>query len=413
VRWLGLFARLVVGGVWIVAGVLKISDPTESVRAVRAYDLLPESLVPLVGHGLPVLEIVLGLALVVGLLTRWAAVVSAIVLIAFIVGISSAWARGLQIECGCFGGGGPTRDATSSYPWEIARDVGLLLLAGFLVWRPRTPFSLDERLLPVVPPVVPRTADAGAGGARGARTRASQRAAEIRREAAAADQRRRNLVVGLGAAAAMLAVVVVGSSVQAGRDVTGTPSQVPSGTVDTYAFAHGAKHPSTVVDVYEDFMCPYCGQFEKLSEGLVQRYADRGVQFRYHVIAFLDRASTTQYSTRAASALGVVLDTTGPAAAKRFHDELYAQQPQEGSAGLSDGQLVQLAVQAGAQESAVKQGIDDHQYAQWAANANDAASKAGVNGTPTVLVGGKQVGGADVPAIVQTLGQELASATSS
>ena len=56
-------------------------------------------------------------------------------LAAFIIGIASAWARGLQIECGCFGGGGTVEDATSKYPWEIARDVGLLLLSGALVIR--------------------------------------------------------------------------------------------------------------------------------------------------------------------------------------------------------------------------------------------------------------------------------------
>jgi protein-disulfide isomerase len=253
----------------------------------------------------------------------------------------------------------------------------------------------------------------GSGGSRGTRTRASQRAAEIRREAAAADQRRRNLVATFAVAGALLAVVLVGTSVQAGRDLTGTTSRVPAGTVDTYAFAYGAKSPSTVVDVYEDFMCPYCGQFEKLSKGLVQQYAGRGVQFRYHVIAFLDRASTTQYSTRAANALGVVLDTAGPGAAKKFHDELYAQQPAEGSAGLSDAKLVQLAVQAGAKQSAVQQGIDDREFAHWVLNATDAASKAGVNGTPTLLVDGARVGGADIPSMVQELSKELASATSS
>ena len=71
-----------------------------------------------------------------GLLTRGAAVVSALLFVAFIVGIASAWARGIEIECGCFGGGGADAGASSTYPWEIARDVGLLLLSLFLVWLP-------------------------------------------------------------------------------------------------------------------------------------------------------------------------------------------------------------------------------------------------------------------------------------
>lgn len=144
--WIGLVARLVTGGVWLVAGALKLPDPEASVRAVRAYDLLPEAVVPAVGYGLPVVEVIVGFCLIVGMLTRPMAVVSSLLFVAFIIGISAAWARGLQIDCGCFGGGGYAADATSKYPWEIARDVGLLALSLWLVVRPRSRFSLDSRL---------------------------------------------------------------------------------------------------------------------------------------------------------------------------------------------------------------------------------------------------------------------------
>ena len=147
VRWVALLARLVTGGVWIVAGALKLPDPAGSVRAVRAYDLLPESVVPFVGHLLPVLEVTVGACLVLGLLTRAAGVLSCLLFLAFIVGIAAAWARGLQIDCGCFGGGGYREDAAEQYPWEIARDVGLLALSALLVLRPSTPLSLDRLLL--------------------------------------------------------------------------------------------------------------------------------------------------------------------------------------------------------------------------------------------------------------------------
>jgi len=147
-RWWGLVARLVVGGVWIAAALAKLPDPSASVRAVRAYDLLPEGVVPTVGHTLPILELVVGACLVLGLLTRPMSFVSALLFLAFVVGISAAWARGLQIDCGCFGGGGFDADATSKYPWEIARDVGLLALSALLVWRPRTPWSADGLLFP-------------------------------------------------------------------------------------------------------------------------------------------------------------------------------------------------------------------------------------------------------------------------
>lgn len=144
--WMGLIARLVVGGVWVVAGALKVGEPAASVRAVRAYDLLPESVVPTIGHLLPMLEVIIGVCLVLGLLVRPMAAISALLFVAFIIGIASAWARGLQIDCGCFGGGGYSSNATEEYPWEIARDVGLLVASLFLVWRTRTKLALDNVL---------------------------------------------------------------------------------------------------------------------------------------------------------------------------------------------------------------------------------------------------------------------------
>jgi uncharacterized membrane protein YphA (DoxX/SURF4 family) len=147
--WIGLVARLVVGAVWIVAGVLKLPDPAGSVRAVRAYQLLPEAVVPTVGYVLPIVEVVVGALLVLGLLTRGSAVVSLVLFAAFIFGISWAWSQGLQIECGCFGGGGTKEGASDEYPGEIARDVGLLALSAYLIWRPRTRLAADSYLFPL------------------------------------------------------------------------------------------------------------------------------------------------------------------------------------------------------------------------------------------------------------------------
>ncbi len=146
--WLGLIARLVTGGVWIVAGALKVTDPASSIAAVRAYELLPGSLVEPVGTTLPAVELVVGLALVVGAFTRGAAAVSALLFAAFIIGIASVWARGIEIDCGCFGGGGPKEDAASSYPWEIARDIALLAASCYLVVVRRTRFAVDNLLFP-------------------------------------------------------------------------------------------------------------------------------------------------------------------------------------------------------------------------------------------------------------------------
>ena len=145
-EWLGLLARLATGGVWIVAGAVKLPDPAQSVAAVRAYQLLPSSIVPTVGQLLPVIEVVVGVCLVLGVLTRGAAVVSALLFVAFVVGIASVWARGINIDCGCFGGGGADPDAASQYPWEIARDVALLAASLFVAWLPSTRLALDSAL---------------------------------------------------------------------------------------------------------------------------------------------------------------------------------------------------------------------------------------------------------------------------
>lgn len=159
--WFGLVARLVTGGVWIAAGALKLPHLDDSVRAVRAYDLLPEAVVPTVGQLLPVLEVVVGLCLVLGVFVRGASVVSALLFVAFIIGISSAWARGLSIDCGCFGGGGEIPDAAAKYPGEIARDVGLLALSTWLVVRPRSRLALETVLFPSTTDTDPTTEDEG------------------------------------------------------------------------------------------------------------------------------------------------------------------------------------------------------------------------------------------------------------
>ncbi len=149
-RWAGTLLRLVVGGVWIAAGVIKLPAPEASVTAVRAYQLLPLGTTTFIGHLLPILEIAVGVLLVLGLFTRVAAVVSTLLQLAFIVGIASVWIRHIPINCGCFGDGGATSwaQARSSYPWEIARDTGLLLASLFLVVRSRTRVAVDGLLFP-------------------------------------------------------------------------------------------------------------------------------------------------------------------------------------------------------------------------------------------------------------------------
>ena len=148
-RWTGLAARLVLAGVFLAAGGAKVGDLAASVRAVHAYDLLPYTASKVVGATLPFVEIAVGLLLLVGFATRLAAAVSAALMLVFVGGIASVWARGLRIDCGCFGGGGElAADRSPSYGWEIARDVALLAMAGYLLFRPASRFALDNAFIP-------------------------------------------------------------------------------------------------------------------------------------------------------------------------------------------------------------------------------------------------------------------------
>jgi uncharacterized membrane protein YphA (DoxX/SURF4 family) len=140
--WLATGARLLVGGVLVVAGALKLPDPAAAVRAVRAYRLLPESLVAPAAFGLPVVEIAVGLALIAGVFVRTAAIAASLLLVVYIGAVASAWARGLQIDCGCFGGGGAVAAGRTDYPAEVAREVGLLVVALALARWPTSRLAL-------------------------------------------------------------------------------------------------------------------------------------------------------------------------------------------------------------------------------------------------------------------------------
>ena len=144
-------ARLVLGVVLLVAGGIKVADPVTSEQAVAAYQLLPHALVTPIGWGLPFLEMALGLLLLVGYGTRIAAAIAGVLMVLFIAAVGSAWARGLSIDCGCFGGGGQVAPGQTQYLQEILRDVGLLALATWLVLLPRSRLALDTNPHPAPP----------------------------------------------------------------------------------------------------------------------------------------------------------------------------------------------------------------------------------------------------------------------
>jgi protein-disulfide isomerase len=221
----------------------------------------------------------------------------------------------------------------------------------------------------------------------------SERAQALMREQQRRERRRNLLVIGaVVVAIAIIAVVMV--VVQSKSDTTGdVATDTPSNLTGTYNVEIGDSSAPTTVKVYEDFQCPVCASFEQVtSQKLQQAVADGKVKVDYHMVAFLDRASTTDYSSRALNAAMAVLSTAGPDAFLKFHGIAYANQPAEGSAGVPDSTLVDWAVQAGADKAEVTPLIDGNVYHQWVVNATDQMSKDHVTGTPTIFINGKNQG---------------------
>jgi uncharacterized membrane protein YphA (DoxX/SURF4 family) len=142
--WFGLLSRLILGGVLFAAGWLKIFTPAKSQMAVRAYEVLPIGLANFLGIALPWIEIGFGVLLIIGVAVRLSAIVGGGLMLLFIASISQAWARGLSIDCGCFGGGGAVEPGETKYLSEILRDTGLALLALYLIRYPLTRFALEK-----------------------------------------------------------------------------------------------------------------------------------------------------------------------------------------------------------------------------------------------------------------------------
>ncbi len=144
--WISTVFRFVLAGVWLYAGVIKLTQPGGARDAVIAYRVFPASSVDFLGWLLPAIEVGLGALLLLGLFTRAASIASALLFTTFIILISSVWIRGYSIDCGCFGGGGDITEAgkTWRYTSELLRDALFTGMACWLVWWPHTKFSLDR-----------------------------------------------------------------------------------------------------------------------------------------------------------------------------------------------------------------------------------------------------------------------------
>ncbi len=127
-----LLARLALAGAFVMAALPKIQDPVAFAASVAAFRVINSDLSSWVALFLPWLELVLGIGILLPAIRRASAALIGLLLIAFIALHASAWARGLDISCGCFGS--ESGESVTDYRWLILRNA-LLLVATILVLR--------------------------------------------------------------------------------------------------------------------------------------------------------------------------------------------------------------------------------------------------------------------------------------
>lgn len=215
----------------------------------------------------------------------------------------------------------------------------------------------------------------------------------VEQQKAAARRRQVTIWTSVAVVAVLLAAGLIGWAVYANQsknDAGGTAK--PSVAVDGgTAFAVGTG-PVTI-DLYEDFMCPICKNFEVQSGDTIdQLVADKKVTVRYHMVAILDDSSNgTKYSTRASAAAAAAAQD---GKFDQYHDTLYDNQPAENSDGLTDAKLIELGKSIGLGDTFAT-AVNDKTYVAWVATVTDQFSSRGFTGTPTVVVNGKQLTGAN------------------
>jgi protein-disulfide isomerase len=200
-------------------------------------------------------------------------------------------------------------------------------------------------------------------------------------------------IIGVVLVAAIVLVGVVVSRQGSSSTAGGGTSTAQGGAIEGNALVVGKTDAPVTVDVYQDYMCPYCGQFERANRDDIEALvADGTMRLRIHPMNFLDpQSGGSKYSTRAANAV-VTVGQLEPDKLVAFNAALYDHQPSEGSQGLTDDEIAQLATSVGVSNATV---------AEFAAGSNDAfvdasnaaAGEAGVQSTPTVKINGQEFTG--------------------
>ena len=238
------------------------------------------------------------------------------------------------------------------------------------------------------------------------------RAEQMRKEREKADRKQRNIISLAIVAVVVVLIAVGGYAIKSASDDRKAETKVitPKGATDDFGIVYSAEDAGGTVpegtepvsvELYEDFQCPACLQFEQQSNAFLKDQVKKGaITITYRPFSFLDErgGSLNEYSHRSTSAAMCALDSGGVTEYVKAHDFLYANQPQEGTNGPENQALFDSLTAAGIKldESCVLK----ERFVPWVNKAKAAGEDRGVGGTPTVFVGGKQVD-APTPAALQ------------
>lgn len=136
--------RVLLGGLLIVTGALKVGHAPDLAAALAGFRLLPAGAVGPLALALPFFELLLGGYLVAGLFTRTSAIVAAVQFVIYAGAIASAVIRHIPANCGCFG---PHDTAVADWP-HVAFDLALALVSVFVAYRAPGILAVDRRLRP-------------------------------------------------------------------------------------------------------------------------------------------------------------------------------------------------------------------------------------------------------------------------
>jgi len=221
------------------------------------------------------------------------------------------------------------------------------------------------------------------------------RAEQMRKEREKAERRQRNTITVAIVAVVVVLIAVAGWGIKSLSDSNAKATEVvtPRNTTDQgvdYPVAAGKDNADApLVEIFEDYLCPACGQFEQLSGAFLRQQAAEGtIKLRFMPFSFLHNQSSNDYSHRAMNAAMCVVDTAGIDAFWKMHETLYANQPEEGGAGPENAELTDWAEEAGATD--VEECIRTEKFTPWVDEVQgEFSDDREVSGTPTVHIDGK------------------------